>query len=115
MIYLKNSIQAWGKPEFGKVFKQEFEQLPIESLPLQQALQFSNAVASNGFSVMLLEKFEVPGYIQLRIAVLYQGVVAGCNCADDPTHQEFNNEYCELAVQINQATAETSICLPDPD
>jgi hypothetical protein len=54
---------------------------------------------------MILGASESDGHIRARTGVFFSGIDAGCSCADDPTPVEAQQEYCELEVDIDQATA----------
>ena len=49
--------------------------------------------------------------ILVKAGIFYTGIIAGCSCADDPTPLDEQNEYCELELNINKETAETTIVL----
>jgi hypothetical protein len=87
MTRLIKSLNAWGNPDFINVLKQEIEQLDGGQLPLQQ------------------------GVIRAKVGIFYSGIITGCSCADDPTPAGEQNEYCEVQVDIDKATAEARIAL----
>jgi hypothetical protein len=111
MIRLPNSLNAWGSPEFGNVLKQEIEQQDARQLPLQQGLSSSSQVTDRPFQSMILSASEEPGLIKVRLGVFYTGVVAGCNCADDPSPVDEQNEYCVLHLAIDRLTSDTTVTL----
>lgn len=111
MIHLPNSVKAWSQPGFRETLKHEIEQLPSGQLPLQQCLSSSSHALDDAVSVMILGVSDDPGFIHARVGVFFSGIIAGCNCADDPTPVEAQNEYCELQLTIAKATAETSVTL----
>ena len=49
--------------------------------------------------------------IRVTVGIFYTGIIAGCSCADDPTPVEENTEYCEVQLEIDKKTAETTIAL----
>jgi len=111
MIRLPNSLNAWGTPEFEAVLKQEIEHLDAECLPLQQGLSASSYVTDRPFQAMIIAASEAAGQIRVKAGIFYTGVIAGCNCADDPTPVDELNEYCVLQVVIDKMTAETRVTL----
>lgn len=113
MIQLPNSLNAWGKPEFGDVLKQEIEQLDPVQLPLQQGLSASSHVSDQPFKAMIINVHEEPGQLKVKAGIFYTGIIAGCNCADDPSPIDELNEYCELQFDIDKTTARTSVRLTD--
>jgi hypothetical protein len=104
-------MHAWGSPEFSDTLKLEIGQLDAAHLPLQQGLSNSSVVTERPFQPMILNVHEEPGLIQVKLGVFYTGVVAGCNCADDPSPVDEQNEYCVLQLAIDRLTADTTVTL----
>ncbi|MFA5082076.1 MAG: hypothetical protein WC474_05990 [Hydrogenophilaceae bacterium] len=114
MIRLTDALKAWGTPEFRAVLKQELERQDPRALPLQEGLSRSSHALDDPFSAVVIAASEVAGRIQVRAGIFYHGLIAGCSCADDPTPVEPQNEYCELLLEIDRATAATRVTLaPD--
>lgn len=111
MIYLTLSLQAWNTAAFNDVFKNEICSLNAEALPLQQGLSCSSYAKTDKLSATILNTDDNDSYIFVKAGLFYTGIVAGCNCADDPTPENENNEYCEVMFSINKETAETSVSL----
>jgi hypothetical protein len=111
MIRLSNSVHAWGTPAFSGTLKQEIEQLGADQLPLQQGLSVGNYATAGEFSVMVISASEEAGFIRVKAGVFFKGIIAGCNCADDPTPVEEHDEYCEVQFDINKTTAEATVAL----
>ena len=107
-LQLPATLTAWGTADFPDVLKGELAALARE-LPLQQALSNSSAVASDKVEVMLIAHEADADHIRAKVGVFFSGIVAGCNCADDPTPLETQNEYCELWLDIDRWTAEASV------
>lgn len=114
MIRLTTSVDAWGTPDFTEVLKKEIEQMDAGQLPLQQGLSASSYALDDKFSVMIMNVSEEAGFIHAKAGIFYSGIIAGCSCADDPTPTSELNEHCEVRIDINKKTAETTIVLlPD--
>ncbi|MDH5258775.1 MAG: hypothetical protein OEX07_12240 [Gammaproteobacteria bacterium] len=111
MIVLSSTLNAWGSDGFNVVLKGELEALDAALLPLQQGLSQSSYVSGNEFSVMINRVTEDERCICVIAGVFYSGVIAGCNCADDPTPMDELAEYCELKIEIDKSTAEAIIML----
>lgn len=109
MLHLPASLQAWDSPGFRDVLKREIEQLGVGKLPLQAALTSSSHALDEGFSVMILGVDETPTHLHATVGVFFSGVIAGCNCADDPTPVEPQHEYCELRLSIDKASSSTTV------
>jgi hypothetical protein len=111
MIRLPNSLAAWPSVAFAEVLRNEVEQLDSAALPLQAGLSNGSYVAGERFSAMFIGAVETGNCIEAKVGVFYAGIVAGCNCADDPTPVEPLAEYCEILISIDRATAEASCTL----
>jgi len=111
MNRLTESLSAWGTSAFKDTFKQELGVLDSKQLPLQQGLRVGDYAVPGSYEVMIISSSVMAGAIRVKIGVFYQSVIAGCNCADDPTPIETNNEYCEVLVDIDKATAGVTITL----
>lgn len=111
MIRLDKTLRAWGTPDFEAVLKQEIAQLGADHLPLQQGLSTGNYVTDNPITVAINRVTEMENIIRVRAGIFYQGVLGGCSCTDDPTPTGETNEYCEVQLDIDQTTSETTITL----
>ncbi len=111
MIRLAESLRAWGGAGFETILKREVEKLGADQLPLQQALSGSNYVAESPITVMVHRVAETENVISIRAGIFYHGIIGGCSCADDPTPIGENNEYCEVQIDIDKATAATAVTL----
>ena len=111
MIRLHRSLHAWGTSDFETALKQELALLGIGQLPLQQGLSVSNVATDDPITVMIHRVTESGDAIRVRAGILYKGVIAGCSCADDPTPDNENNEYCVVRLDIDKATAAAAVVL----
>ncbi len=111
MFYLPLSLQALQHHQLPQVFKQEIKTIDARLLPLQQGLRYSSyANASNLSAIILNFKVEV-NEILIKTTLFYTGIIAGCNCADDPTPIDEITECCDVLFTINKSTAATSVKL----
>ncbi len=111
MIRLTKALNAWGTPDFNEIIKSEIEQLSIEQLPLQQGLTAGSYALDNKLSVMIISAKDDADVIRVKSGLFYSGVIAGCNCADDPTPIDESSEYCEVQFTIHKTTADTTVTL----
>jgi len=111
MIRLENALHAWGSPDFKDTLKQEIESVDAELLPLQQGLSTGNYAISNQITVMINSVSEAEHHIRVTMGIFYKSVMGGCSCAGDPTPVNENNEYCEVRLDIDKATAATAVSL----
>ena len=111
MIRLDKSLRAWGMADFKAILKREVEELGADHLPLQQGLSVSSHVAGSPITMMIHRVAETDEVIRIKAGIFYQGIIAGCSCADDPTPSSENNEYCEVQLDIDKTTAATEVAL----
>jgi len=111
MSQLPKSVHAWKTSEFLDVLKHEIEQLDAGELPLQQGLSSSSYVTDRPFQALIISVNEEAGLIRAKAGIFYTGVIAGCNCADDPTPIDEQTEYCVVQFDIDRTTAETAVTL----
>lgn len=111
MIRFDKSMLAWGTPDFETVLKQEVAQLEAGQLPLQQGLSTGNYVSDAPITVSINRVMEMENIIRVTAGVFYQGVIGGCSCTDDPTPVSEINEYCEVQLDIDKATAIAAVAL----
>ena len=109
MIRLAKSLSAWGTDDFNSILKSELEQLRAGELPLQEGLLYGSYGKDDKIGIMILGVAEEADTIQARVGIFYTSIIAGCNCADDPTPVDEQNEYCEALVVINKGDAVTTI------
>lgn len=112
-IRLPRSLAAWHTDGFRAALCRELEALGPHRLPLQQGLARSSHVSDAPIRVMALDAFEDEHALTIRVGVVYAGVIAGCNCADDPTPVDEQAEYCVLQVVIDRTTGAARVSVAD--
>ena len=113
MIRLPLSLLAWNSDTFKAVIKQELSSIDAGLLPLQAGLRYSSMANTDSLSLSILTITDDEQQIFVKAGLFYTGIIAGCNCADDPTTVDENNEYCEVLFRIDKHTAETTVTLSD--
>ena len=108
---LPKSLAAWGTPAFDAEFKAEIEALDISQLPLVDAMTSGSVPLEGSVEVMIQDISEEDGFIRIKAGIFFNSMIAGCACADDPTPENENNEYCELLLDIDKSTATVSVIL----
>ena len=111
MFKLNLSLLAWDTDAFNTTFIEEVCALDEGTLPLQQGLSYSSYANSDSLTATVLNKNSDDGFLFIKSGLFYTGVIAGCNCADDPTPVDENNEYCEVLFTIDKKTAVCSVSL----
>ena len=111
MFKLPLSLQAFDSTAFNAVFKQEVCALDADLLPLQQGLQNSSYAISDKLSLTVLRVEQDEKKIKVKAGLLYNGIIAGCSCADDPTPTDETNEYCDVLFCIDKQNANTTVTL----
>ena len=111
MIRFIDALNAWGTPDFNAILRQEIERLTADQLPLQQGLSTGSHALDNRLRAMIISAADEGNTIRARAGIFYTGIIAGCSCADDPTPVNEENEYCEVQLDIDKATAATTVVL----
>ncbi len=111
MIRLDKTLRAWGTPGFNDILKQEIVDLGADRLPLQQGLSASSSVADTPITVVIHSVADLDSLIRVKAGIFYQGLIGGCSCAGDPTPDSEINEYCDVQLDIDKATAATTVAL----
>lgn len=106
---LPKTLQAWGTPEFPEVLKSEIERLDAEQLRLQQGLSSGSHAVSDALGATIIRVDDHGDYIRAKAGIFYSSIIAGCSCADDPTPVDQISEYCVVQLDIDRATAETTV------
>lgn len=115
MFHLIKALKAWNTAAFASQLQQDIEQLDAQQLPLQQGLSNSSYALADPLQALLLNSRETAEAIHVKVALFYAGVIAGCNCADDPTPLDTQPEYCEVWIQIDKQTAAATVVLAGED
>lgn len=102
-------LDAWGSTRFPTAVCQWLESLPADHLPLQQGLQSSSHVADTLHRAICLHCAETGEQLQVKLGILYAGIVAGSCCADDPTPMCEQPEYCEVLLRIGRSSGDCTI------
>jgi len=111
MINLLSVTKQWGTAAFDINLKNEIEKLSVNELPLQQGLSSSNIALDKNLKAIILTKEDMDEKYNVKVGVFYTGIISGCNCADDPSPVDEQNEYCEVILSINKETGDTLIKL----
>ena len=111
MFKLSLSLQAWNNSDFNAVLKKEIGSMPADHLPLQQGLSYSSYAIADNLSARIINVESDNEFILAKAGLFYAGVIAGCNCDDDPSPVDEINEYCEVLFSINKQTAEATVSL----
>ncbi|MDD5241068.1 MAG: hypothetical protein PHG47_04995 [Sulfuricella sp.] len=111
MIRLSKSLSTWGTPDFEDALKGEIARMDASQLPLQQGLTSSSYALDDKIRARIIAVSESGNFIHVKAGIFYSGIIAGCNCADDPTPVEEQSEYCEVRLDIDKKTAETTVTL----
>ena len=111
MLNFNSLLKYWGTPEFDSQFKKEVGNLTVKELPLQKGLSVSSIALDTTLKVLVLKKEEEEGILKVKAGVFYTGVIAGCNCTDDPSPMDEQSEYCEIEVSINKLRGDAKVIL----
>lgn len=110
MLSFPRTLAALDSPDLHDVLREEINALDPDLLPLQQGLTHSSHVLP-GFSARLLKVTQTSTGLQVKAGLLYAGLIAGCNCADDPSPANEITEYCEVLIDLDIATGAACVGL----
>ncbi len=105
MIFLPNTTSAFNHERFEATVKQELAAQDDFAKLLQQTLQFGSYALLDELEIMLNKIEADDAHIRIEIGAFYHSLIAGCNCADDPSPVEKNNEYTEISIIIDRKNA----------
>ena len=108
MITLPASLKHWNSTSFKDTFKSEVLNLKPDSIPLHLATTQGGYVNYDNIGLSILSTNEDENYLNIKTGIFFTELVGGCNCDDDPAS---DNTYCELLVNIDKSSAETTFAL----
>lgn len=97
------------KAALSRELKAGIEQLSIDELPLQKNLTQSSYVSGDSFNAIILQTTDSTEKVLVKAGIFYKGVIAGCNCADDPSPVDELTEYCEVSFEIDKKQGDVSV------
>ncbi len=111
MKRLPKSLSAFGSTIFNQTVKQELADFNNTDFPLHLATTQGGIVDNKQVSISVLNSIEKATNIEVKLAVFFDELVAGCSCGDQPMQV---NNYCQLLLLINKQTSQaTFLMLPD--
>ena len=97
--------------EWMGISKLEIQKMSVDQLPLQKGLSASNIALDDNIKAIILNSSDSENNIVVKAGLFYTGVVAGCNCSDDPSPVDVENEYCEVQLDINKTSGDATVTL----
>ncbi|GKT11796.1 MAG: hypothetical protein ISEC1_P0766 [Thiomicrorhabdus sp.] len=108
---LATIIQHHQQPSFAAELQKGIAKLTLAELPLQKGLQQSSVALDDDLSVMLRTIKHEGCVIKAVAAISYNGMIAGCSCADDPTPLNLITEMCEVELLMDTITGMSLVTL----
>jgi len=108
---MHGALALWGSPGFSSALSREIAALDISVLPLHRGMRYGSVPLAGSVEAMIHGYSEYGDVIHVRTGIFFRSIIAGCACADDPTPETENNEYCELELRIDKSTAELTATL----
>ncbi len=102
MHKLEQSLRQWGKADFEATLKQEIRHLPAGTLPLQRATSQGGMIDESRLALSVLACEQQPTALEIRVMVMFDEIVGGCSCHDDPVSTQ---QQCVMIVRIDKQTA----------
>ena len=113
MKRLAKILYAWGSPRFEEVLKEELLSFGAQDLFLQSGLRQSSYALDRGIQPAVLSVEEKEGFLKIKLAVYYFGIMPGCGCANDPMPEMEYPEYCEREIRISKLSGEAEVKILD--
>ena len=108
-LYLPDTLAAWPKAHFAATLEEELLRAdPVVRLRLDRLLHHGTHVVGTPRFIVLGSEADAAG-VQVRLGVFLRSVLAGCACADDPTPMDTMDEYGELVLRIDRASARVDV------
>ena len=101
MTKLLDALQQSRPGLFEKTLKQELENLPAGTLPLEKGTNRGGFVDDSDISVTVINVAQSENSIQAKVGVFFTEIIVGCGCGDDPMPE---NAYCEMLISIDRTT-----------
>lgn len=108
---LRNQKSESLSGEFKEVIKAEIERLAPTDLPLQKMLTQGSYVSDDPLNATILSVTPSDNSILVKAGIFYSSIIAGCNCADDPSPVDTLPEYCVLEFDISQTSGLSNVKL----
>ncbi len=106
-------LPLWSTPEFAPRLCAALAEWPAEALLLVRAMARGSALGPSPHQVTWLAGEALEGRYRVRVGVFFTSIIAGCNCADDPTPVEEQSEYTTLQLTIDPLSGEVAVALED--
>lgn len=103
MIDITIFNQDYDSESFSCSLKNYIENLPTNTLPLNQCTTQGGIVDDSNISASILSVSDTEDCIKAKTGVFFTEIVGGCSCGDDPVSL---NVYCEIIVFFNKHTGE---------
>lgn len=116
MTFLPHTQKALAEDGALKpALRQDLRALGERALPLQQALRQSSIPLADELDVMILDCHGSDEGWNIRCTVFFHGIVAGCQCADDPGPEQRIDESARLHIRLSLSDGYARIQLDDDD
>lgn len=106
MIRLSKAVSSWGTPEFNACLKEELEATLLDELPLEKVVLQGGVLDPQTLAIMVLSFTDAGDCLIGRVALMFDEIVGGCSCGDDPAP---TTTYRELHISIDKRTTEVTL------
>ena len=93
--------------------KADLECLEAAELPLQQALRQGSIALCDGLQPMPLSTRRQDRHFEIVCALFFDSIIAGCQCADDPSPENRLAESARLEILLDSRSGQARISLVD--
>jgi len=103
MTIFDKTLQSIHTAKFNDEFSRAIKSLSQQQLNLQAALKQGSVALNDELSVMVLAYRDMDDHVEVDTGIFFRSLIAGCNCADDPTPPDTLEEYTEACINISKA------------
>jgi hypothetical protein len=104
---------AAGPGQVETMFKQEVSGLNPDDLPLQEGMAYGNVADGDEVSAMVIRVEDSEERRRVKAGLFFTSRVTGCACADDPTPESDQDEYCEAVFDIRRSDGAARVSLAE--
>ncbi len=116
MPTLNQSYRALMAGENPKqALRDELRALPDDALPLQRSLRHGSIALKNELEPLIYACRRTGDDFEMDCELFYHSIVAGCQCADDPSPDERLTESVRLRMRLAAPQGEVSFAINPED
>ncbi len=104
-------IHTLDTPALARRLRDILIALPVSEFNLQRALRQGSIALPETLDVAIIRSEPGAARTLIRVSLFFQSVIAGCNCADDPSPEDRLEEHCEARILIENDSGKLQVTL----